>query len=49
MKGSKRLKNPLDIKWTKPNEREVYFALFVLSPLLIWVIAKLWVLPIIIN
>jgi len=53
MKGSRRLrylnKDPQEVKWIKPSQRDVYFALFVISPILIWAIAKLWVLPIIIN
>jgi len=36
--------NPKTVKWKKPSPRDVYFALFVISPILIWVVVKLYIL-----
>jgi hypothetical protein len=54
MRGSKRLKyskqiDPHRVKWIRPSNRDALFALFVISPIWIWILVKLWLLPIIIN
>ena len=53
MRGSKRLKylnkDPHKVKWIRPSDRDVLFALIVISPIWLWIVFKLWLLPIIIN
>jgi len=49
MRGSKRLKylnkDPKKVKWIRPSDRDVLFALFVISPIWIWIVVKVWLLP----
>lgn len=41
-------KDPSHIKWIKPNDRDVLFALVVLSPIWLWILFHIWLnLPII--
>lgn len=36
--------NPKTVKWKNPSTRDVYFAIFVVSPILIWVVVKLFII-----
>jgi len=50
MRGSKRLKyskqiDPRRVKWIRPSDRDVLFALVVISPIWIWIVVKGWLLP----
>lgn len=53
MRGSKRLKylnqDPHKVKWIRPSDRDVLFALIVISPIWIWILVKVFLIPMIAN